>query len=73
MDGGTENFAEALGTLYAPNLTPGGSLKDWTEGEISRAIPEGVDNEYIRSLTPPAVSSQLDGYNFRRPVTYGSK
>lgn len=31
-----------LGTLYAPNLTPAGDLGDWTDGEIIRAIREGV-------------------------------
>jgi mono/diheme cytochrome c family protein len=30
-----------LGDLYAPNLTPGGSLKEWSDGEIIRAIREG--------------------------------
>jgi mono/diheme cytochrome c family protein len=32
-----------FGTMYAPNLTPGGPLKDWSDGEIIRAIREGVD------------------------------
>ena len=31
-----------MGVLYATNLTPGGPLKDWTDGEIVRAIREGV-------------------------------
>jgi mono/diheme cytochrome c family protein len=31
-----------LGDLYAPNLTPGGALKDWSDGEIIRTIREGV-------------------------------
>lgn len=30
------------GTLYAPNITPT-TLKDWTDGEIFRAITAGVD------------------------------
>jgi hypothetical protein len=33
LDGGTENFASVAGTIYASNLTPGGSLKKWSEGE----------------------------------------
>lgn len=33
-----------LGTHYAPNLTPSGNIKDWTDGEIVRAIREGVDD-----------------------------
>ncbi|MBL8056887.1 MAG: cytochrome c [Anaerolineales bacterium] len=31
-----------LGTLYAPNLTPGGDIDGWTDGEVVRAIREGV-------------------------------
>jgi mono/diheme cytochrome c family protein len=31
-----------FGTLYAPNLTPVGEIKDWSDGEIIRAIREGV-------------------------------
>jgi len=31
-----------IGTLYAPNLTPAGEIKDWTDGEVIRAIREGV-------------------------------
>lgn len=31
-----------IGTLYAPNLTPSGNIKGWTDGEIIRAIREGV-------------------------------
>src|SRR5207237_211822 len=34
-----------LGTLYAPNLTPGGPLKDWSDGEIIRAVREGIDKD----------------------------
>jgi cytochrome c553 len=31
-----------VGTLYAPNLTPSGNIQDWTDGEVIRAIREGV-------------------------------
>ncbi len=31
-----------VGTLAAPNLTPAGEIKDWSDGEIIRAIREGV-------------------------------
>ncbi len=34
-----------VGDLYAPNLTPGGPLKNWSDGEIVRAIREGVDKD----------------------------
>lgn len=42
---GGSNFTEGgppIGTVYAPNLTPGGHLNDWSDGEIIRAIREGV-------------------------------
>ena len=49
LDGGTTNFfgggGPPLGTLVPPNLTPGGPLKDWTDGQIIRAIREGVDRD----------------------------
>lgn len=32
-----------LGNFYSINLTPGGPLKDWTDGEIMRVLNEGVD------------------------------
>src|SRR5579859_6616873 len=31
-----------IGTFYAPNLTPSGNIKDWSDGEVIRAIREGV-------------------------------
>jgi cytochrome c553 len=31
-----------FGTLAAPNLTPAGEINDWSDGEIIRAIREGV-------------------------------
>jgi hypothetical protein len=34
-----------VGTLYAPNLTPSGNIADWTDGEVVRAIREGVDKD----------------------------
>lgn len=46
LDGSRDNLATEevpIGILYATNLTPGGPLADWTDGEIIRAIREGVD------------------------------
>ncbi len=43
---GGELFDEKLGspgTFYSKNITPA-SLKNWTDGEIFRAITTGVDN-----------------------------
>ena len=48
LGGSSENMISGgppLGVLWAPNLTPGGPLKDWTDGKIVRAIREGVDDE----------------------------
>jgi cytochrome c553 len=54
LDGGTENFVEGLGTLVAPNLTPSGPLKDLTDGEIVRAIREGLDQRGRALMIMPA-------------------
>ncbi len=46
LDGGGRNMVSGkapVGAVYAPNLTPGGPLKDWSDGEIIRAIREGID------------------------------
>lgn len=42
LSGGDQNFVGGLGTIIPPNLTPAGPLKDWSDGEIIRAIREGV-------------------------------
>ena len=31
-----------VGTLHSPNLTPSGNISDWSDGELVRAIREGV-------------------------------
>ena len=54
LDGGTRNFLAGLGTLYAPNLTPGGPLADWSDGEIIRAIREGIDKNGRALLIMPS-------------------
>lgn len=58
LDGGTMNFfaggGPPLGVLVAPNLTPGGPLKDWSDGEILRAIREGVDRNGHPLLIMPS-------------------
>ncbi len=46
LSGGKNISEEAgmpLGEITPPNLTPGGRIKDWTNGEIARAIREGTD------------------------------
>src|SRR5258706_7407005 len=47
LSGGTTNFfvipgGPTLGVLYAPNLTPAGAVAHADNGELSRAIREGV-------------------------------
>ena len=34
-----------LGNYYSANLTPAGPLKDWTDGEIFRALRDNVDKD----------------------------
>lgn len=50
LDGSAMDFfadpsAPPVGSLWGPNLTPGGDLKNWSDGEVLRAIREGVDNK----------------------------
>ena len=39
-----------LGSYYSINLTPAGPLKDWTDGEIFRALRDNVDKDGNRSI-----------------------
>ena len=43
-----------IGTLYAPNLTPSGNIKDWSDGEVIRAIREGVHKDGRSLLVMPS-------------------
>lgn len=45
-----------MGTLYSPNLTPSGNIQDWTDGEVIRAIREGVHKDGRALLVMPAGS-----------------
>lgn len=59
LSGGHENFFDIpngpkLGVIYAPNLTPGGVLKDASDGQISRAVREGVSFEGRPLLVMPS-------------------
>ena len=60
-----------LGTLYAPNLTPSGNIKDWTDGEIIRAIREGI-HKNGRSLLvmPSATMRNLSDEDVQALVAY---
>jgi mono/diheme cytochrome c family protein len=57
LDGSKENFMAGgppLGVLYAPDLTPSGPIKDWTDAQVMRALREGVDNQGRPLLIMPA-------------------
>ena len=57
LGGSTENFIAGgppMGVLYATNLTPAGPLKDRTDGEIVRAIREGLTNDGRSLLGMPS-------------------
>lgn len=61
LSGGTRNMiggpgGSGLGTLYAPNLTPGGPLKNWSDGQIIRAIREGVNKDGHALIIMPSSS-----------------
>jgi mono/diheme cytochrome c family protein len=46
LDGSKDAFFDGpMGVMYAPNLTPGGPLKSWSDSQIARAIREGVDRD----------------------------
>lgn len=43
-----------IGTFYAPNLTPSGNIKDWSDSEVIRAIREGVHKNGRSLLIMPS-------------------
>lgn len=42
-----------IGTVYAPNLTPGGNIDDWSDGEVMRAFREGIHKDGRSLLIMP--------------------
>jgi len=58
MDGGNDDLlgGGAFGSIHAPNLTPGGGLKDWSDGQILRAIREGIDDQNLPLMIMPSES-----------------
>ena len=54
LDGSLVEDLKPIGDLYAPNLTPGGPLRDWGDGDIVRAIREGVDRDGRGLLLMPS-------------------
>ena len=56
LDGGAQSLLGPLATLYAPNLTPAGPLRDWSDGEVIRAVRDGVDRDGRSLLLMPAAN-----------------
>jgi mono/diheme cytochrome c family protein len=59
LAGGAENFlaidsTHAMGILWAPNLTPAGVLRKASDGEIARAIREGIGTDGHTLLIMPS-------------------
>lgn len=53
LSGGRVIDDPAMGKVYAPNLTPA-ALKDWSDGEIARAIRHGVGKRNQALLIMPS-------------------
>ena len=68
LAGGSEDYfvipgGPPIGHLFAPNITPGGRLALYSDGELSRAIREGVNHEGRPMLVMP--SDQFHGMSDR--------
>ncbi|MGH2518592.1 MAG: c-type cytochrome [Chloroflexota bacterium] len=72
LSGRNSNFlGSPLATLYAPNLTPGGKLKAWTDGQFLRAIRDGVDaSGHSLMIMPSDAFHHLSDHDARALVAY---
>jgi cytochrome c553 len=72
LDGGTANAVPSfIGNLVPPNLTPGGPLKSWSDGEIIRAIREGIgQNGYPLLVMPSSNFRKLSDADVEAIVAY---
>jgi len=71
LDGGHIAGIDALGNFNAPNLTPAGPIKDWTDGEIIRAIREGIDRDgHPLALMPAPDYHHLSDDDVQAVVAY---
>jgi mono/diheme cytochrome c family protein len=71
---GGEKFGEALGfpgTFYSRNITPA-NLKDWTDGDIYRAITTGVtkDGEALFPVMPYHYYGMMDSSDVNAIIAY---
>ncbi len=56
LNGGVTNLAVGLtpyGVVYGTNLTPGGDVKGWKDGELVRAIREGIRADGVPLIGHP--------------------
>src|SRR5712692_429671 len=54
LDGAKASIVGGLADMYPQNLTPAGPIKSWSDGEIIRAIREGVDKDGRPLLIMPS-------------------
>jgi mono/diheme cytochrome c family protein len=62
LSGGNDLQADLplpLGTLYPPNLTPAGPLRDWSDAEIAQIIRNGLHKNGRMTLMPTAALRNL--------------
>jgi hypothetical protein len=60
-----------VGILHSPNLTPAGNINDWTDGEVIRAIREGVHKDGRSLVSMPAdVLRNLSDEDVQAVVAY---
>ena len=71
---GGKNLADdvglPLGNLYGANLTPAGDLKDWSDGEILRALRWGMHKSGRQLAMPVKPTSQLSDADAQAIVAY---
>lgn len=76
LDGSKDDFlagpeAPPAGSLYPPNLTPAGEVKDWSDGEIIRAIREGIHKSgRALIIMPSEVFHNLSDADVQAVVAY---
>ena len=71
VDFGHKFDLSMMGTLYAPNLTPGGNIDDWSDGELIRAIREGIHkNGRSLLIMPTQAFSHLSDEDVQAIVAY---
>jgi len=73
LSGGKDLSADSplpIGTLVPPNLTPGGELKEWSDGEIARAIHDGIDRNGRTLLMPVGSLRNLSDDDLAAIIAY---